>query len=323
VNELALDFKGRFLFVGTSMNNMEMYTIDANTGALQEVPNSPFASPTTSPQFLFTESSGQFLYVIDFTSASSPNNSLVESFQIDPVNLDLIPTPASATALPGIASGAACHPSGKAFYVFVNDPTVQPNQPHFLFFDSSNGAFAQPNVLPSNSTDAMSLALDPSGRFLALATANQLTIQDLLSDGTLGSKNLSAGVFSTPPSDLGSMIFDALGQFLYVSFPSTPSVGAGVYSYSPLTLVEFPNSPLPANFPSTTSWIVDPTAPLIMRTRLTKSIRKLGCLILSFRRVPFPIPPSTHRRSLACRLARNPLLAPSLFSVPFHFRSGA
>src|SRR3989442_14536753 len=30
----------------------------------QEVPNSPFASPTTNPEFLSTESSGQFLYVI-------------------------------------------------------------------------------------------------------------------------------------------------------------------------------------------------------------------------------------------------------------------
>jgi hypothetical protein len=61
VNELALDFKGRFLFVGTSVDHIEMYIIDPNTGALQEVPNSPFASPTTSPQFLSTESTGQFL----------------------------------------------------------------------------------------------------------------------------------------------------------------------------------------------------------------------------------------------------------------------
>jgi hypothetical protein len=45
VNELALDFKGRFLFVGTSANNIEMYTIDPNTGALQEVPHSPIRLP--------------------------------------------------------------------------------------------------------------------------------------------------------------------------------------------------------------------------------------------------------------------------------------
>ena len=92
VNSLALDFKGRFLFVATSQNSIEMYTIDPNTGALQEVPNSPFASPTTRPQFLSTESSGQFLYAVDMPGSSGPNVSAVESFQIDAVNLDLIPT---------------------------------------------------------------------------------------------------------------------------------------------------------------------------------------------------------------------------------------
>jgi len=291
VNELALDFKSRFLFVGTSLNNIEMYTIDPNTGALQEVPHSPFASPTTSAEFLSTESSGQFLYVIDWPSNSNPNASAVESFQIDPVNLNLIPTAAGASVLPGIFVGGATHPSGKTFYAFVNDPTVQPNQPHFLLFDSSNGTFTQPNILPFNSTGAASLALDPSGRFLALATANQLTLQDLLSDGTLGSKNLSASVFSTPPSDFGSMTFDALGQFLYVSFPP-----ASVHFYSPITLVELPNSPLPASFQSTTSWTVDPTAPLIYADQVYQVNSQIG--------VPSPILPAS------------PISRGAVFSVP-------
>jgi hypothetical protein len=296
VNELALDFKGRFLFAGTSANNIEMFTIDPNTGALQEVPHSPFASPTTSPEFLSTESSGQFLYVVDLPSSSNPNASAVESFQIDPANLNLIPTAAGATVLPGIFAGGATHPSGKAFYAFVNDPTVQPNQPHFLLFDSSNGAFTQPNILPFNSIGAASLALDPAGRFLALATLYQLTTQDLHSDGTLGSNNLSATVISTPPSDVGSMTFDALGQFLYVSFPV-----AGLHFYSSTTLVEFPNSPLPANFPSTTSWIIDPTAPLIFADRVYQVDPQTGLLnsILS----PSPLPYYTFH-------------APTVFSVP-------
>jgi hypothetical protein len=296
VNELALDFKGRFLFAGTSANNIEMYTIDPNTGALKEVPHSPFASSTTSPEFLSTESSGQFLYVVDLPSSSNPNASAVESFQIDAANLDLIPTAAGATVLPGVFAGGATHPSGKAFYVFVNDPTVQPNQPHFLLFDSTDGAFTQPNILPFNSTDAASLALDPAGRFLALATLNQLTTQDLHSDGTLGSNNLSATVISTPPSDLGSMTFDPLGQFLYLSFPA-----AGLHFYSSTTLVEFPNSPLPANFPSTTSWIVDPTAPLIYADKVYQVDPQTGLLnsILS----PSPLPYYTFH-------------VPTVFSVP-------
>src|SRR5258708_12353551 len=163
VNSLALDFKGRFLFVATSQNNIEMYTIDPNTGALQEVPNSPFASPTTRPQFLSTETSGQFLYVVDMPGSSGPNVSAVESFQIDAVNLDLIPTAAGATDLPGLFVGGATHPSGKAFYVFCNSPSSTPNLPFFLLFDSSNGTFTARDILPSGSTDARTLALDPQG----------------------------------------------------------------------------------------------------------------------------------------------------------------
>ena len=147
VNELALDSKGRFLFVGTSENNIEMYSIDSTTGALQEVPNSPFASTHTSPIFLSTESTGQFLYVID-SGGSKPDVDSFESFQIDPVNLDLIPTASGASDLPGLFVGGATHPSGMSFYVFVNDPTSNPpNQPHFLLFDSSNGTFTSPSVL--------------------------------------------------------------------------------------------------------------------------------------------------------------------------------
>jgi len=122
VNHLALDFSGRFLFAATPTNNIEMYAINPSTGALQEVPNSPFASThTSSPVFLSTESTGQFLYVIDL-NGSQANVSAVESFQIDSVNLDLIPTAAGATDLPGLFAGGATHPSGKSFYVIVNNP---------------------------------------------------------------------------------------------------------------------------------------------------------------------------------------------------------
>jgi hypothetical protein len=290
---LALDFQGRFLFVATSANNIEMYSIDSTTGALQEVPNSPFASThTSSPMFLSTESTGQFLYVINF-NGSKPEVSSVESFQIDAVNLDLIPTAAGATDLPGLFVGGATHPSGKSFYVFVNDPSSNPpNQPHFLLFNSSNGTFTQPGVLPVFATEAAYLALDPQGRFLALATQDQLTSQDLLADGTLGSNNLSVSIITTPPS--GGMTFDSLGQFLYLSFTNPPS--PSVHFYLPSTLQEFANSPLPSNFQSTTSWIIDPTGPLIYADQVYKVDPQTG--------VPSSILPSS------------PISPPAVFSVP-------
>jgi hypothetical protein len=303
VNELALDFKGRFLFAGTSENNIEMFTIDPNTGALQEVPHSPFASSTTSPEFLSTESSGQFLYVVDLPDSTNPNASAVESFQIDAANLDLIPTAAEATVLPGIFVGGATHLSGKTFYVFVNDPTVQPNQPHFLLFDSSNSTFTQPSILRINSTYARSLAIDPQGRHIAVGTFESVVSQELQSDGTLGSANVSIDVTGSPDF----MTFDALGQFLYVGLLN--SGATSVHFYSGTTLQELPDSPLNAGFPSVASWIADPTAPLIYADKVYQVDPQTGLLnsILS----PDPLPPPSFQSTVFSRPpGSQPILGP-------------
>lgn len=285
VNRLALDFNGRFLFAATSVNNIEMYTINSSTGALQEVPNSPFASThTSSPAFLSTESIGQFLYVIDL-NGSHANVSAVESFQIDSVNLDLIPTSAGSTDLPGLFAGGATHPSGKSFYVMVSNPSNPSNQP-FLLFNSSNGTFTLPNVLPSNVNVSASLALDPGGHYLTFATSSdQLIAQSLLSDGTLGSATLSASIPGTPDSGPGSMIFDALGQFLYVSLPTSSTGGQTIHFYLPSTLLELPGSPLPSAFPGTTSWNVDPTGPFVYADKVYQVDPQSG--------VPSPVLPAS------------------------------
>src|SRR5260370_8900571 len=98
---MTLDFKERFLFTASSNpSTISMFSVDPNTGALQEVLNSPFASLSTNdPVFLSTETSGQFLYVINFNRAQACATS-VESFQIDAVNLSLIPAPIRPTPPP-------------------------------------------------------------------------------------------------------------------------------------------------------------------------------------------------------------------------------
>jgi 6-phosphogluconolactonase (cycloisomerase 2 family) len=116
VNVMTLDFTAQFLFTAThNPSKISMFTVDPNTGALQEVPKSPFASSSTnSPVFLSTESSGQFLYVINFNS-SQPDVSSVDSFQIDPVNLDLIPSPNGATQLHSSGWNSGALASGSCF----------------------------------------------------------------------------------------------------------------------------------------------------------------------------------------------------------------
>ncbi len=296
VNVMTLDFEGRYLFTASrNPSDISMFTIDPNTGALQEVPNSPFASASTNePVFLSTESSGQFLYVIDFNSSQAGASSF-ESFQIDPVNLDLIPSLSGATQLPGLFLTGATHPSGKSFYAFLNAPFSSiPNEAFFLHFDSSTGKFTipNPNMGSSAGTFGCCFALDPQGKSLALGVSSLLTLYSLQADGTLA-PNPATG---SANGEALSMAFDTFGRFLYVDFPAPPTTSTTVHIFSPTTLLEASNSPLPSSFPSSATWIVDPTGPLIYADQVYQVDPQTG--------IPSPI------------LSASPLVKPAFFSQP-------
>ena len=267
VNFMTLDFKGRFLFTASlNSSKISMFTVNANTGALQEVSSSPFASASTNqPIFLSTESSGQFLYVIDLATAQ-PDTSAVETFQIDPVNLDLVPSSSSAASLPGLFLNGATHPSGMSFYAFLTVPNgAVANEAVFLLFDSSNGTFTSQNLSQINpptsvGTIGCCLALAAQGGFLALGMSGSSLVYSLNSDGTLApNPSGGEGVFN---GDANSISFDDLGQFLYVDI-SKPGTADAVHIFGVPTLLELADSPLPSGFPFPGTWNVDPTAPLI------------------------------------------------------------
>jgi hypothetical protein len=293
VSSMTLDFRGRYLFTANRTNSkISMFTIDPNTGALQEAPNSPFASLfTNQPVFLSTESSGQFLYVINFNGSNAFVSS-VESFQIDSATLSLVPSSSGATDLPGLFKGGATHPNGNVFYAYFNDPSPSnPNAASFLLFDSSNGAFTATTSGPGAIADC--LALDPQAQFIALGSDLEISTQSLQPDGTLGT-------FSTVNSSAGGtpvfMTFDTLGQFLYVTLYHALSNSYRVHVFSPALLQELPNSPLPSNFPLTVEWTVDPTAPLIYADQVYQVDPQTG--------IPSPI------------LATSPISPPAIFSRP-------
>jgi hypothetical protein len=285
---MTLDFTARFLFTAThNPSKISMFTVDPNTGALQEVPKSPFASPSTnSPVFLSTESTGQFLYVINFNS-SQPDVSSVESFQIDPVNLDLIPSSSGATQLPGLFLSGATHPSGKSFYTLLNIPNSPiPSQAVFLLFDGSTGAF-------STLANAFGccFALDPQGKSLALEVSSLFTLYSLQADGTLAPNPATVS-----PNGALSMAFDTFGRFLYEDLKEPSGTSTSVHIFSVATLQETANSPLPSNLPSSGTWIVDPTAPLIYADQVYQVDPQTG--------IPSPI------------LSTSPLVKPAIFSQP-------
>ena len=283
-NFITVDFKGRFLFTANHGNSkISMFTIDPNTGAVQEVPNSPFASSfTNTPVFLSSESSGQFLYAINFYGLNSnADASSFESFQIDAANRDLKPSSNGATDLPGLIQpcGAGTHPSGKTFYAYANNPTPSnPNAASFVVFNGSTGTFTYQTSAPG--VDAICLAVNPQGTLIATSAGQgrYVSTYTLNPDGTLGLYN---GIFSTSgaPSD---MVFDTFGRFLYVLYFEGPPAGYRVHVLSttanPPSLQETPDSPLASSFPTVNLWTVDPTAPLIYADQVYQVDPQTGLL---------------------------------------------
>jgi hypothetical protein len=293
VSSMTLDFRGRYLFTANRTNSkISMFTIDPNSGALQEVPNSPFASLfTNQPVFLSTESSGQFLYVINFNGSNAFVSS-VESFQINSATLSLVPSSSGATDLPGLFKGGATHPNGNVFYAYLNDPSPSnPNAASFLLFDSSNGAFTATTSGPGAIADC--LALDPQAQFIALGSDLEISTHSLQPDGTLGPFGTSNGSAGGTPV---FMTFDTLGQFLYVTLYHALSNSYRVHIFSPALLQELPNSPLPSSFPLTVEWTVNPAAPLIYADQVYQVDSQTG--------IPSPI------------LATSPISPPAIFSRP-------
>jgi 6-phosphogluconolactonase (cycloisomerase 2 family) len=122
---MAVDALGRFLFVpDPATSKISMFQIDRNTGALNEVPASPFSAvPTenpklapTSPMSIATEASGQFLYV-GYAFGNFVGQSSVNAFLIDSTNLQLLPLPVqSTTDIDSPPIGLFADPKGRYLY---------------------------------------------------------------------------------------------------------------------------------------------------------------------------------------------------------------
>jgi len=91
---MAIDPTGRFLYVpSTTLDNVWVHAIDADSGVLTPVPGSPFPAGTT-PNAVAVDPSGQFVYVSNYQSSN------VSGYVIDPGSGALTPISGSPPLLP-------------------------------------------------------------------------------------------------------------------------------------------------------------------------------------------------------------------------------
>ncbi|HZC65258.1 MAG TPA: choice-of-anchor D domain-containing protein [Candidatus Dormibacteraeota bacterium] len=266
---LTLDVQGRYLF-GIGVNSIHMYAIiDSDTGAYQEVANSPFASANTdSPVFVAVEPTGNFLAVVNSqTSGTAFGN--VETFQISPTangGPALLPVAASMTpldsAIIGISQPAA---SPTAFYLYLG-PNF-PDNPNFPTGEELDIVSIDPKTgllsgLPSQSMDssnARAYAADPQGRYVV--TGRGRIVGQIIVTGVDG--KFSGASLTLPENVFPSQLWvDSTGTFIYATYASELNPPVHIYSLDlqNAILSETASSPLPDNAPLP-GYTPDPTGP--------------------------------------------------------------
>jgi len=264
----AIDPKGRFLY-GYCANGLSMYSVNASTGAANEVATSPFQASTGQfDVLLLAESSGQFVCLLksDLLAAPATSTLTLDTFHVDAATPGLVPVSSQTLPVQGewVAGGAVGDPNGHGIAILINQSPTPPAQfPNALLylitFDPVTGvATLDPGGGTVIGSRALGVRISARGNYLALgygASRASLSIYQinptnfaLTSLGTqdLGSEQSPSGVDQMFPSRI---FFDPTGQVTYVQLPlAGPSNCVDCFEVMDTgTFLVLPSSPMPVS----------------------------------------------------------------------------
>ena len=168
---IAAEPSGNFIYVlyraprGTS-DIISAYRIDRATGALAEIPGSPFRIPRIAPAgqapvWVTAEPNGKFIYVVDQWQK------VVWAYTIDATTGALAVTSESPFAVPqteGFPGVLAIESTGQFAYLATN---AYPNRNILEYsIDQATGALSPIGQSPFRFEGVVHLAVDPTGQFL-------------------------------------------------------------------------------------------------------------------------------------------------------------
>ncbi len=251
---LAVDALGRFLFVlNPTSNGISMFQIDSSTGALTEVPTSPFSSGFTinpnqapsMPASLATEKSGKYLYV-GYTSGNVSSFSAITPFVIDAANLRLALTDQLSFDVGYNPLQMFSDPRGLFLYVLngANPFNGSLNGGASVYsIISTDGSLAL-NGTAGGGSESHCMAADPLGRFFYEGTGQ---FQGSIFWGTVspldGTSQPNQQFLSLGENNFPIVMFvDSSGKFLYAQ----QNAGLVIYAIDQTTGQPTPlNAPLP------------------------------------------------------------------------------
>lgn len=240
-NAAVIDPSGKYLLVTNTFGDpknvagsVSVYSIDAGSGALSEVPNSPFFANTGPSEILITPS-GKFVYV------TNPGLGMVTAFTFSNGVLQQMPT--SPLVSGAGAFGLAVDGSGRFLYVAnpsAPNPSLNTTGNISGFnIDPNTGALSQ--ILGSPFTSGTStvnsgptaLTLDPFGRFIyATAAGSSSSIWCFTITPTNGQLvPVTGSPFSLAAGGLFALI-DPSGNYFYTGTQTGNGVAGFTYNSS-------------------------------------------------------------------------------------------
>jgi 6-phosphogluconolactonase (cycloisomerase 2 family) len=223
---LAMDPTGGYLYVANiGSDNISVFSIDSSSGALTQVPNSPFGVGLPPANIQVTPS-GNYLYVTA-TGGQVGNDGSIVAFSASAGVLTNLGTVSSTGFNP---NGLAIDPSGSTLYVantgsgtiavFSISATGTP--PGSLTLSATIST--SPNIAP------VSLIFDPAGAYLYVADQGSSNVAVYLIDSTTGLPTLATvGPFVTQGGSPSVLAVDPTGEYLYVANQGT---SAGIQAFS-------------------------------------------------------------------------------------------
>lgn len=204
----------RFLFVANAATHAVYgFTLDANHNLVAIADASPFT--TTSPQSLFIDHTGSFLYVVNSASSATANGT-VSMFNIDQSSGALTAPTSNATIPTGPKpSMGTLDPAGSHLYIAnAGNNTVSE------FAIASSGALSNTRTLTLPATGVSNVAVDPAGKFAYVSAAD--------TQGQILGFNIKSGDVITRGSpmsgDTGAIVIDPTGALMAVDGSGAGSI---------------------------------------------------------------------------------------------------
>ena len=230
--------KPQYLYAANGASNtVSAYRINASTGALTQVPGSPFA--TSDSRFITVNPASTFAYVQSFFDGT------ISAYRINAATGALTPVPGSPFSTGYDASRIAINPAGTFAYV----SSESSNTVSAYRIDASTGALAPiPGSPFPVASKPSSVTIDPAGSFAYVVTYGASP-----HDGTVSifSIDASSGVLKPVTSrpfvtgnDADSITINSNGAFAYMAAKKTVSA----YHVNTATgaLTPIPGSPFSA-----------------------------------------------------------------------------